>query len=303
MSCTSARPVIGLGVCALLAVSLTACDMPTFEGPQIQSPPPAFFLQPDSYLQERIFPAREMVYHDAWISTADGIYSGIYINGHAGVISEADVLSAQEAAKVRATTPITFGPIERHVVDGREALGWAERLQTPELGIDWIAYRMVVPYDTVTYALEFYGGAPGLKSHPDTLVVILSSFAIGETTWNLGLIAILVGGGLLLVNVMRNRARKRAVRLQGITLKQVPKGEMEHLMARKTPPGSGGGATPGGGAGMAGAGMTGAGMTGGTETTGGAGTTAGAGNTLGGASTPPQPPRPATPREDPDDSA
>ncbi len=211
----------------LLAALTGACDVPDFHGPQIQNPPPAFFLQDEAYQQRRMFPEREITYHDAWVETAWGHFSAIYINGHAGTFTEDDVRAAQESAKAAALEPVTFGPIETLTIDGRESWGWAERLQTPEKGLDWIAYRAVVPYDTISYAIELLGGEPGLKGKPDTLKVILSSFAVGRTTYNLPLIAVLAGVGLFVANFVRSRSRERQLRHQSITLKQIPKKKEE----------------------------------------------------------------------------
>jgi hypothetical protein len=217
---------------AVLLLAPSACDTPDFPGPQIQSPPPAFFLQNEAYQQRRMFPEHEIVYHDAWVETSDGRFSAIYINGHLGVLTEDDVYEAQEAAQRAAQTPITFDPIERLTIDGREAWGWAERLETLERGTTWVAFRAIVPYDTLTYAIEMHRGETGLKSRPDSLRVIVSSFAAGKTTWNIPLIAIIAGSLPALINLMRNRAAKRALRLQSISLKQTPKEEREKARAR-----------------------------------------------------------------------
>jgi len=231
-------------VTSALLLALAACDLPNFDGPQIQSPPPAFFLQREAFQQQRMFPYRDIAYHDAWVETSDGRFSAIYINGHAGVLTEDDVYAAQDSAKKWAQTPITFDPIERLTIDGREAWGWAERLQTPALGIAWVAFRAIVPYDTITYVIEMHGGEPGLKSKPDSLRVIVSSFAVGETAWDFPLIAIMAGALLILINLLRNRAAERAVRLQGISLRQISKEELERAKARAAAAGAGAPSAP-----------------------------------------------------------
>ena len=40
--------------------------------------------------------------------------------------------------------PVTFSGLKEFTIDERTAWGWDERLQTPALGIDWVAFRMVV---------------------------------------------------------------------------------------------------------------------------------------------------------------
>ena len=227
-------------VLALLLAS-TACEIPNFQGPQIQSPPPAFYMQPEAYQQRRMFPDLGIVVHKAWVETSGGPFSGIYVNGHAGVLTQDDVIAAREEAMAAATDPITFGNVEAFTIDTRRAWGWSERLETRALGLDWIAYRAVVPYDTITFALEFYGGDPGLKNHPDSLRTILASFAIGETVWNLPLIAVFVGMTLFLIVALRSRAQARARRLQSIQLVKIKKedDQMADRAGESQPAGSG----------------------------------------------------------------
>jgi TRAP-type C4-dicarboxylate transport system permease small subunit len=81
----------------------------------------------------------------------------------------------------------------------------------------------MVPYDTITYAIEFHSGEPGLKREPDTLRIIVASFAVGETTWNFPLIAVFVGMTLFLLNTLINRSKEKATRLQSINFVTIKK--------------------------------------------------------------------------------
>ena len=49
--------------------TLSACNVPNFEGPQIQDPPQGFLLAPDSYQQRRLFPQHELVFHATWVES------------------------------------------------------------------------------------------------------------------------------------------------------------------------------------------------------------------------------------------
>jgi len=209
----------------LLIATSAACEVPNFEGPQVQTPPPAFFLQDESYQQRRMFDHLDPIYHDAWVETADGHFSGIFINGYSGTLEMEDVMAAQDSARVHAATFVRFGEIESITIDERPAWAWAEIRQNQQIGVDWIAYRAMIPYDTISYVVEFHGGEPGLKAKPDTLRTIVASFGIGKTTWNYPLIAVLFGSLLLGVSVLRARAQERQRRLQGIALKTIPKKE------------------------------------------------------------------------------
>ena len=213
------------GVLRLLGIIvLSACTVPNLEGPQIQEPPQGFLLVPDSYQQRRLFPEHELVFHAAWVESVDD-FSTIYIDGHPGALGLDDAVAAREAARAAATDPdVTFGEVEPLRVDGREAWGWEERVETPTRGLVWVAYRAIVPYDTVTYAIEFYSGEPAIKrAAPDTLKAVISTFGIGETTYNLPLIAVLGGLALFVVSIVRSKAQARAARLRAIHLVKLPK--------------------------------------------------------------------------------
>ena len=215
------RTTLLLGV---LAVALGGCDVPRFEGPQLQEPPQGFLLVRDSYQQRRLFPQHELVFHTAWVESLDD-FSTIYIDGHPGALGLEDAMAARDSSRRYALDEdVTFGELEPLQVDGRQAWGWAERVQTPTRGLVWVAYRAIVPYDTITYAIEFYSGDPAFKgAAPDALKAVISTFAIGETTYNVPLIAVLAGLTLFVANFLRSRARARAVRLQSINLVKIPK--------------------------------------------------------------------------------
>ena len=199
-------------------VAMSSCDMPRFEGPQLQNPPRGFILS-ESRLPRPMFKDHDVVFATAWISTAQDL-SIIHINGHRGELGVEQVMAAQDTARRYAEDPnVTFGQVEALTVDGRRAWGWEERLQTPARGLVWTAYRAAVPYDTITYSIEVYTGDPRFKpTSPDTLKAIIATFAVGRTTWNLPLIAILAGGFLFVIGSLRSRAKARAARLQSIHL-------------------------------------------------------------------------------------
>jgi hypothetical protein len=211
-----------------IAAALVACDVPNFEGPQIQEPPQGFLLAPDSYQQRRLFPERDVVFHAAWVESIDD-FSTIYIDGHAGMLGFEDAVAAREGVRRSATDPdVRFGEVEPLQVDGRDAWGWSERVETPTRGLVWVAYRAIVPYDSVSYAIEFYSGEPAIKrAAPDTLKAVIASFGIGETTYDLPLIALLSGLALFVAGFARSQSKARAARLRAIHLVKVPKKKPE----------------------------------------------------------------------------
>ncbi len=56
---------------------------------------------------------------------------------------------------------------------------------------------------------------------------MISTFEIGQTTYNLPLIAVLAGLALFVVSFVRSKAKARAARLQAIHLVKIPKKKAE----------------------------------------------------------------------------
>jgi hypothetical protein len=233
----SSSPSRGTLAALLLVALLSACNVPNFEGPQIQEPPTGFLLVPDSYPPRRLFPERELAFHAAWVESIDD-FSTIYIDGHLGVLGMEDAIAARDGARAAAVDPdVRFGEVEPLRVDGRDAWGWAERVESPTRGLVWVAYRAIVPYDTITYAIEFFSGEPAIKrAAPDTLKAVISTFAIGEMTYNLPLIAVLAGLALFVASAVRTKSKERASRLQAIHLVKLPKKKPDGSSPPEPPP-------------------------------------------------------------------
>lgn len=207
----------------LLLAPLAGCDVPQFQGPQVQTPPPAFTMNASTYQDRRMFPDRDILHHDAWVEASWGNFSGIYINGHAGVITPEDVDAARTASIQAAAGALAeFGELESIEVDGRTAWGWGELWRLENGGLQYVVFRAAVPYDTISYAIDFMTGEPGLKNRPDSLRTIVASFAVGKTTYNLPLIAVTAGIGLLLLHLLRSRQRARVEATRRMTLIKMP---------------------------------------------------------------------------------
>jgi len=220
----SGTPFARATLLVLPLMGVGGCRVPEFQGPQIQRPPPAFTLNSATYQDRRMFPDREIVHHDAWVEASWGNFSGIYINGHPGALTREDVEAARsESIRAAVGRAAEFGEVEGITIDGREAWGWGESWRRDDGGLDFVVFRAAVPYDTLTYAIDFLTGDPGLKIRPDSLRTIVASFAVGRTTWSLPLLALGAGVFLLLVRVMRGRARARREATRRMTLIRVPK--------------------------------------------------------------------------------
>lgn len=210
-----------------LALILTAagCQMPRFQGPQIQSPPENFLINADNVPGSWMFPDREHTFNTAWVHTDISGTSLIRVVGHPGTSTPEDVMAARERVIASETDPDMIAEdIEVLTIDERRAWGWYQRVQSDRRGLVQVSYRAIVPYDTVTYVVEFVSGEPSLKAPaPDTLRAIVSSFAIGRTTLDFPKLAIFVGAVLLLVAFLRGRARDRKDQLRSINLVKIEK--------------------------------------------------------------------------------
>jgi len=221
MSQSASKSAIGLLV---LLVGAASCEVPSFRGPQLQDPPQGFLLQPNPAAPHGMFAHLPAVYHDQWVQSLSP-FSTIKIYGFAGTLTLEDVLASQEAFRTRPQDPdVTFGQVEPLSIDGREAWGWEERIETPERGMPWVAYRVMIPYETISYTVEFSTEDARFKAGaPESTKAIIATFGVGETVWNWPLL--LLGAGLLLfaAHMMRQRAEAKAARLQSINLVKIVK--------------------------------------------------------------------------------
>jgi len=138
------------------------------------------------------------------------------------------MVAQEEARAAEADPDAVYGGLERLTIDGREAWGWYRTIQSVRRGLEEVTYTAVVPYDTISYALVFTSSEPTLKrASPDTLRAIVTSFAIGRTTFNVPLIAVVLGAMLLSAAILRTKRRERADRLRSINLVTIKKDEDE----------------------------------------------------------------------------
>jgi len=226
-----------LAAALVTLLSSAGCTVPNFEGPQIQEPPIGFLLQAESVQQRRMFPELETTFHTTWVHTDISGVSVIYVDGHSGVLDVNDVTEALAGAMSAATDrDRLFSNIEVVTIDDRRGWGWSERVESVQRGLVDVAYKAVIPYDTITYAIEFVSGEPSWKgAAPDTLRAVISTFAVGRTTWNVPLLAIMLGGGLFGISALRSRSQKRAQQLRGINLVSIKKEEDEEAASTDPP--------------------------------------------------------------------
>jgi hypothetical protein len=184
-----------------------------------------------------MFPDLEMTFHTTWVHTDVSGTSVIYVDGHPGVLDVNDVTGALERAIASATDrDRSFTNIEVLTIDGRRGWAWSERVESDLRGLVDVSYKAVIPYDTITFAIEFASSEPLWKaSAPDTLRAVISTFAVGSTTWNVPLLAIVLGGTLFGISAMRSRSQKRDQQLRSINLVSIKREETEEEASTDTP--------------------------------------------------------------------
>jgi hypothetical protein len=189
-----------------LCIVLAACDAPRFLGPQIQGIPPDFLSKGDVAENWVMFPDREQVHFDAWISTDVSAFSGIYITGYRGATSLSEVEEARQRAMATPTDrEMRYDNIEVATVDERTAWAWMEIWE--DNGLQELTFRAVISYDTITYVVDFMSGDPTFKSRPDSMRAVTASFAIGRNVWNIP--ALSIGIALALLALAKVGARIR----------------------------------------------------------------------------------------------
>ncbi|MDH3270611.1 MAG: hypothetical protein OEN56_04720 [Gemmatimonadota bacterium] len=235
----SRRAASALTVAVVVA---SGCQIPRFDGPQIQEPPPGFLLQPDTYAQRRTFPDVDVTSHTAWVHTDVSGVSLIYVDEHPVSFALEDVIQAREQAMAAASDPDEiFADIEALTIDGREAWGWYQRVESPRRGLVEVTYTAVVPYDEVSYALQFTSGEPVWKrGAPAAIRDVIGSFAIGRTKYNIPLIVVALGGLLFVGTTLRSRSKARRDRLRSINLVTIKRDEETDVTAGDTRGVSGG---------------------------------------------------------------
>ena len=187
-----------------LLATVVGCDAPRYLGPQIQGDVPGFLNSGNVSHGRVMFPDRPVVHFDAWVRTDVGSFDGIYITGHAGTTSQAEIEEARERAMALPTDrKLRYGELEVGEIDERTAMAWMEVWE--DNGLHEVTFRTVIPYDTITYVVEFLAGNPIFKSNPEDMREIVATFAIGETEWNMPIIALVIAFSLLVLTKVGSR--------------------------------------------------------------------------------------------------
>jgi len=224
--------------CLLLSIPLMtgACEVPRFQGPQIQAPPTGFLRRPD-VLQSvpRMFPERPNIHFDAWIEAQWGEFSGMYINAHEGTTTLDEVVAARAWSMENPPDhPMDYGNVEPVEIDGRAGWAWMEMWR--DNGLHEVRYHAAIPYDTVTYTVDFTTGDPKFKARPDSIRAIVASFAVGRTQWNWTLVTLAtILGALVLKSGWSRLQRGPYDGSRHMTLAKIPVEDVDGSTSGESP--------------------------------------------------------------------
>ena len=177
-----------------------------------------------------MFPDRPTIHFDAWIETEWGEFTGIYINGHAGTTTLDEVIAARTWAMENPPDhPMAYGDIETMEIDGRTAWAWMEMWR--DNGLHEVRYHAAVPYDSVTYTIDFMTGDPRFKPRPDSIRAIVASFAVGRIEWNWTLVALSTVLTALLLKSIWSKLQRRPYQDMRMNLVQFATEDLEGATA------------------------------------------------------------------------
>ena len=209
-----------VAIVMLVCASAPACSAPALEGYQVQAVPERFMFDANASKGRRVFPERVILSEGAWWGDvrSDEPQSDIFITRYVG---NATLLESEAARNVQADrygnpASIDYDQVARVTIDGRAAFVWMETRYDEHGAVRSLDYKAVVPYDTVTYAVEFSTSATH-RLHPDSLTSVVHSWGIAETEiyWNaiFGVCAVLAGILLYLMGRTREPRHDTAYRL------------------------------------------------------------------------------------------
>lgn len=198
-----------------LTFGLAGCAKPSIPGLQLREVPQGFVYTANADFGVNEFAERVPLSRGAWLGDAESFQpqSEIFVTRYAGVITVEEATAVRDAQASRYGHPasVDYGLVEPVMVGGRPALAWLETRYDEHHAVRSLKYSAVIPYDSVSYAVEFNTSAAG-RLQPDSLIRVVLSFGSGTTTVLWGPIkvmaAVLVGMALLLVYWMR-RGRAR----------------------------------------------------------------------------------------------
>ena len=178
------RPWQAAAALAVLAVGVAACSAPAIRGYQLQDVPEGFLFSANFDGGSSLLPDRELLSRGVWLGDTRTFepQSQIQVTRYRGDASLEESQAARDVLASRYGNPasIDYGRVEPVTIDGRASFAWLETRYDENGAVRSLEYRAVIPYDSVTYTVEFNTSAAD-RLHPDSLTRVVHGWGRGET--------------------------------------------------------------------------------------------------------------------------
>lgn len=183
-------PILAL----MTASGLSACAKPQMEDLHIPGGLTGFLFDANATKARNVFPEREQLRQYGWMTFGEDVNS-LMVTKYAGAATAEEIEAARDAQAARyGRDTMRYGDVEAITVDGRLGWGWLEtQIYKGELAS--LEYKAVIPFDDVTYAVEFHAGKPDYQDEAK-LKAVIRQFQLGRTEFPAAQVA---ASGLILV--------------------------------------------------------------------------------------------------------
>ena len=198
----------------LLAFGLLAaggCTVSNVQGPQLRDVPEGFGFDDDASSNRRALPGREILSRRGYYFRSDGGNASIVLTELAGPTEDAEVEEAyRKLEESWSRSGSIFGGLETVYCDDQRSWAWIERQERSR------RFVVIVPYEDVTWTVDFYSSVRG-EHDEDFMRAHALSFGRdprGEEAKSARLGLGLVIGALILVIWWLRRQRRYRRRLK-----------------------------------------------------------------------------------------
>jgi len=203
-------PQVAIAV-VLVMGGVGACAKPSIPGLQLRAVPAGFLYTANTDAGRNAFPEREMLSRGVWYGDIESFQpqSEIFVTRYAGGIMLDEARAAREAQAGTYGHPasIDYGAVAAVTIDGRPGYAWLETRYDEHRAVRSLSYSAVIPYDSVSYALEFSTSAPA-RLVPDSLTRVVQSWGAGKTVVLWGVIKVVAAVLIGLAALLAYRARR-----------------------------------------------------------------------------------------------
>ena len=167
-----------LGAWLLSATSLGCVD----RGPEtlnFDNVPRDFMFAREASKDRQVLPHREMISQSAWYGDLSGYEprSEVFMTLYRGAaeVEEAEAARDEQAGRYGNPESIDYGEVSWVNIAGQVSWAWLETRYDERGEVRSLDYKAVVPFDSVTWVLEFGTNARN-RLHPDSLIGVVHSF-------------------------------------------------------------------------------------------------------------------------------